>query len=134
MISGRIALTWVVTILCAAAVALLLVPVVVLAQTDNGTKQDNGRKQARAMRVPSGAISIDGRLDDAAWRDAPPITDFVQREPTEGAPPTDRMEVRFVYDNDALYVGARMFSDGPIQAPMGRRDNGEQAEHLPVSL
>ena len=63
-----------------------------------------------------------------------PITDFVQREPTEGAPPTDRMEVRFVYDDDALYVGARMFSDAPIQAPMGRRDNGDQAEHLLVSL
>ena len=52
----------------------------------------------------------------------------------EGAPPTDRMEVRFVYDDDALYVGARMFSDAPIQAPMGRRDDGEQAEHLLVSL
>ena len=134
MISGRITSIRVTAILCVAAVALLLVPAVVLAQTDNGTKQDNGRKQARAMRVPSGAISVDGRLDDAAWRDAPPITDFVQREPTEGAPPTDRMEVRFVYDNDALYVGARMFSDAPIQAPMGRRDNGEQAEHLLVSL
>ena len=86
------------------------------------------------MRVQSGAVNVDGRLDDAAWRDAPPVTEFVQREPTEGAPPTDRMEVRFVYDDDALYVGARMYSDAPIQAPMGRRDNGDQAEHLLVSL
>ena len=86
------------------------------------------------MRVASGAVNVDGRLDDAAWRDAPPVTDFVQREPTEGAPPTDRMEVRFVYDDDALYVGARMYSDAPIQAPMGRRDDGDQAEHLLVSL
>jgi Domain of unknown function (DUF5916) len=122
MISGRTTFTWISAILCVAAAATAQV------------SQDNGRKQAHAMRVPSGAINVDGRLDDAAWRDAPPITDFVQREPTEGAPPTDRMEVRFVYDNDALYVGARMFSDAPIQAPMGRRDNGEQAEHLRVSL
>jgi hypothetical protein len=96
--------------------------------------QDNGRKQARAVRVAAGAVNVDGQLDDAAWRNAPAVTEFVQREPTEGAPPTDRMEVRFVYDDDALYVGARMYSNAPIQAPMGRRDNGDQAEHLLVSL
>ena len=44
------------------------------------------------------------------------------------------MEVRFAYDDGALYVGARMYSAAPIQAPMGRRDEGEQAEHLLVSL
>jgi uncharacterized protein DUF5916 len=97
-------------------------------------QQDNGRKQARAVRIGAGAVNVDGQLDDPAWRSAPPVTDFVQREPTEGAPPTDRMEVRFVYDDDALYVGARMYSNAPIQAPMGRRDNGDQAEHLLVSL
>lgn len=96
--------------------------------------QNNGRKEARAVRVPSGAIDVDGRLDEVAWRSAPAITDFIQREPVEGAPPTDRIEVRFAYDDTALYVGARMSSDAPIQAPMGRRDTGEQAEHLLVSL
>ena len=122
---GRTTLFWIVVTLCLAftAPASAQVP-----------QQDNGRKQARAVRVQSGAVNVDGRLDDAAWRDAPPVTEFVQREPTEGAPPTDRMEVRFVYDDDALYVGARMYSDAPIQAPMGRRDNGDQAEHLLVSL
>ena len=65
---------------------------------------------------------------------AAPLAEFVQKEPDEGAPPTDRMEVRFVYDDAALYVGARMSSSAPIQAPMGRRDEGEQAEHLRVSL
>lgn len=94
----------------------------------------NGRKEAHAVRVPAGAIDVDGRLDEAAWRSARPITDFVQREPVEGAPPTDRMEVRFAYDDDALYVGARLYASGPIQAPMGRRDEGDQAEHVVVSL
>jgi hypothetical protein len=115
-------------------IALVLVPIALMAQPNNGTQQDNGRKQARAVRVAAGTVSVDGRLEDAAWRDAPPVTDFVQREPTEGAPPTDRMEVRFVYDDNALYVGARMYSDAAIQAPMGRRDSGDQAEHLLVSL
>ena len=62
------------------------------------------------------------------------IAGFVQKEPAEGAQPTDRMDVRFAYDDTALYVGARMYSGAPIQAPMGRRDEGEQAEHLLVSL
>ena len=67
---------------------------------------------------------------------AAPITDFVQKEPTEGAAPTDAMEVRFVYDDDALYVGARMSTrNAPaIQAPLGRRDNGDQAEHILIWL
>ena len=86
------------------------------------------------MRVPAGSIRVDGRLDDSAWRDVLPLTDFVQREPVEGAPPTDRMEVRFAYDDTALYVGARMYADGPVQAPMGRRDEGDQAEHFGVFL
>ena len=45
------------------------------------------------------------------------------------------MDVRIVYDDDVLYVGARMFSkDGRIQAPLGRRDNTDQAEHILVSF
>jgi hypothetical protein len=47
------------------------------------------RKQATATRVPNGAIRVDGRLDDEACQKATPITDFIQKEPTEGAAPTD---------------------------------------------
>src|SRR5918994_7312352 len=47
------------------------------------------RKQATATRVPNGSIRVDGRLDDESWRNATPITDFIQKEPTEGAAPTD---------------------------------------------
>ena len=93
------------------------------------------RKQATATRVPNGSIRVDGRLDDEAWQKAAPITDFIQKEPVEGAAPTDAMDVRIVYDDDVLYVGARMFSkDGRIQAPLGRRDNIDQAEHILVSF
>ena len=84
------------------------------------------RKQAMAARVPSDSIRVDGRLDEGVWALATPVVDFVQKEPIEGAPPTDRTEIRFVYDDDALYVGARMYSGaGPsgIQAPLGRRDS-----------
>jgi hypothetical protein len=97
---------------------------------------DPERKQARAVRVANGAVRVDGRLDELVWRDAPPVTDFVQKEPIEGVTATEPMEVRFVFDGAALYIGARMRSADPasIQAPMGRRDNVDQAEYLQVSL
>ena len=83
-------------------------------------------KVADAIRVPPGEIQVDGRLEEAAWSRAVPTTDFVQKEPVEGAPPSERTEVRFVYDDGGLYVGARMSSSqgrGGIQAPLGRRDS-----------
>ena len=95
---------------------------------------DEGRKQASAVRVAAESIRLDGRLDEEAWRDVPVLTDFVQKEPVEGAPPTDRMEVRFAYDDSALYVGARMYSQAPVRAPLGRRDEDGQAEQLLISL
>ena len=88
-----------------------------------------------ATRVPNDSVRVDGRLDDEAWLKAAPITDFVQKEPVENAAPTDRMDVRLLYDDDALYVGARMWSrDGRIQAPLGRRDDTSQAEHILVAF
>ena len=104
------------------------------AAQDQQDQQEIVRKQATAMRVAPGSVNVDGRLDDAAWRDAIPVTDFWQREPIEGAEPSDPIEVRFAYDEDALYVGARLFSSAPIQAPMGRRDEGEQSEYFSVML
>jgi hypothetical protein len=108
-------------------VVFLLCPTFVAAQE---------RKHAQATRVANGAIRVDGRLDEPIWRDAAPLVDFIQKEPVEGAPPTDGMEVRFAYDDEALYVGARMYTREAriVQAPLGRRDDTNQAEHLIVSL
>src|SRR5688572_16326364 len=106
------------------------------AQTPPAAQADASerRKEARAVRVADGAVRVDGRLDDAAWQPAPPITDFVQKEPVEGVAPADAIDVRIVYDDEAIYVGARMTSGQPIVAPLGRRDEPNQAEHLLVSL
>lgn len=94
-------------------------------------------KRATAVRVENGSIGIDGVLDEAVWSTAPAVTDFRQKEPNEGAEPTDRMEVRFVYDDAALYIGARMYSADPaaIQAPLGRRDEvTDVAENIQISF
>ena len=93
-------------------------------------------KRAVATRVPNGTIAVDGRLDETLWKTLPAITDFLQKQPNEGAEPTERTEVRLAYDDAALYVGARMYAKDPskIQAPIGRRDNIGQMEHLVISL
>jgi hypothetical protein len=93
-------------------------------------------KQVTAVRVPPGEIRLDGRLDDPAWAGARWIDDFVEKMPVEGGTPTDSMRIALLYDDHALYVGARLYSHDPahIQAPFSRRDNTAQAEHLWVSL
>ena len=52
---------------------------------------------------------IDGRLTDPAWAEATPITGFIQRELHEGAPATERTEVRILTDGQALYIGAWLY-------------------------
>ena len=87
-----------------------------------------------AVRV-SVAPVIDGRLD-SVWSSAPAAAGFTQRRPAEGEPAIDSTAVRFLYDDDALYIGARMYSRDPahIEAAVARRDNTTGAEQLRVSL
>ncbi|MFL5382223.1 MAG: DUF5916 domain-containing protein [Longimicrobiaceae bacterium] len=93
-------------------------------------------RRAAAVRISGRAPEVDGRLDDAAWAAAPVLSGLTQKDPKEGEPATERTEVRFLYDDHALYVGARMVSSEPakIQAPVSRRDVWDQAETFAVSL
>ena len=71
------------------------------------------------------AISIDGRITEGAWATATPITQFRQSQPNEGEPSTVPTEVRILFDDEALYVAARMREPGgrgAIRAPLARRD------------
>ncbi len=74
-----------------------------------------------AVRAAS-AVRIDGRLDDAAWAAATPLTRFTQVDPEEGAPGSEETEARFLYDDEALYVGVRLRDRGAVRARLGRRD------------
>ena len=64
---------------------------------------------------------IDGRLDDAAWARAAPMTGFTQREPQDGQPASERTEVRVVFDDEALYVGVWAFDSRPDAIVPGER-------------
>ncbi|MCY1082046.1 DUF5916 domain-containing protein [Archangium lansingense] len=92
-------------------------------------------RRLAAVRVEQ-APRVDGVLDDDIWRRIPFTSDFLQKEPEQGKPSTLRTEVAFVYDAEALYVGARMASDKPedIETVMTRRDESGSAERLIISL
>jgi hypothetical protein len=79
-------------------------------------------------------IRIDGRLTEEAWRNAPAIEDFVQGEPVEGAPAAARTVVRVLYDDEALYIGARLYEPDParIARQLVRRDETGQADYFEV--
>ena len=69
------------------------------------------RRVARATRTQTPPV-IDGVLDDAEWARAEPIGELHQVEPVEGAP-TERTEVRVLFDSEHLYLGVRCFDSDP---------------------
>jgi hypothetical protein len=74
-----------------------------------------------AVRV-SASIQIDGVPDEAAWNAATPITAFTQIDPNEGEPVSQPTDVRFLFDDNALYIGGRFYDSGPIMTRLARRD------------
>ena len=82
------------------------------------------RASVTAVRA-TGHITIDGLIDEPQWAAAPVINSFTQDEPDEGHPPTERTEVRILFDDEAVYIGAMMFDSAPdsIVARLGRRDS-----------
>src|ERR1044071_2792791 len=83
------------------------------------------RREYTTMRASS-EIKIDGSLDDAEWKRVEPTADFVQNSPTQNAPVMFPTEVRIMYDNIGIYVGAMMFDSAPdsIGTQLGIRDDG----------
>ena len=79
---------------------------------------------ARATRVAA-PPTIDGRIDDAVWQQAVPITEFWQTAPDAGESASQPTEVRIVYTDQALYVGVRMYDSNPagLTVSDARRDS-----------
>src|SRR5512139_1195955 len=64
------------------------------------------RRTVLAVRLdPDEAIELDGRLDESAWQRTAPATDFLQQDPDNGAPATERTEVRVLFDRYRLILG-----------------------------
>jgi hypothetical protein len=75
---------------------------------------DSGPPIIRAIRLnPDENITVDGRLDEAVWARADSATDFIQFDPRNGEPATEGTDVRVVFDQDSLYIGAEFFDSDP---------------------
>ena len=92
-----------------------------------GTLSLGGKSQSQ---TPSERDTVEpprlvGVLDESAWRSAALIDAFVQQEPSEGDPATERTVVRLMYDEHALYVGVEAYDSNPnaVIATEMRRDS-----------
>ena len=78
------------------------------------TPSESSRRSVVAVRLEQReTVVLDGVLDEAVWMRAVPATDFVQQDPVNGAPPTERTEVRFAVSREALYMGVTCFDSEP---------------------
>lgn len=86
-------------------------------------------RSAKATRVEH-PPKLDGTLTDPEWQMASPITDFLQREPFEGQTPTEKTEVRVLYDKHDVYFGILCFDSdsGKIVARELRRDVSQELD------
>ena len=78
------------------------------------------RRAAAAVRVDTGPAA-EGWRNDPAWQQAMVISDFTQQEPTQGASASERTEVRILFDDEALYVGAWLFDSDANRIVVGER-------------
>ena len=73
----------------------------------SGFSQPKRLQAVKAIQAPR----IDGVLDDSAWQSAPVVTGFIQNFPQSGQPASVKTEVKILYDDDAVYIGAMLFDD-----------------------
>lgn len=92
-------------------------------------------KRATAIRIFEKPL-IDGKLNDTIWKKAKPVNDFIEKHPDENTPPGEPTEIRFLYDVNNLYIGARMYRAKPdsIVAYVSKRDNPGMSERIIITL
>ena len=101
-----------------------------------GSLNDAPRPHAEAVRA-TGSIQIDGLLDEATWDEAFVIDRFVQLRPSPGAPVSERTEVRLLYDDENLYVGAELYDSNPsgiVRSGLQRDNTTGQGATFAISL
>jgi hypothetical protein len=112
--------------------AFLFIPVLLAA---NGTDPGISKKTHFAVRLES-SIQVDGQLDELAWQQVPPTSDFTQFSPNPGAAPSQPTEVWILYDDAYLYLGARLYDSRPdsILMEMDDRDRLGNTDYFGIIL
>lgn len=131
-------------ILALSLLGILLCPCALTAQSplepvapDVMVRDSQGRATVRTARLPS-PLQFDGRLDEPFYRDVKPFGDFIQQEPHNGEPATDKTEAWVFFDDDNVYLSARLWETDSSRRVMSdmRRDsfNLYNNDHLAVLL
>lgn len=103
-------------------------------ETSSSDSNETPAPSAVAVAVHE-EVRLDGVLTDGAWRRAPVVGAFTQRDPDEGEPATQPTEVRFIFDSDAIYIAARMYDDLGADGVTGqllRRDAHPQSDWIEI--
>lgn len=103
-----------------ASKSLFLVPLMVMSLS--GFTQT---RNLAALKISS-PPKIDGSLDETTWGSAPVARDFIQNFPKAGEPATVRSEVKILYDNSAIYIGAMLYDDPALVRKQLTARDGEQ--------
>jgi hypothetical protein len=92
-------------------------------------------RAVRAVHIDS-PPKIDGYLNEQVWTLAAPATDFVQRDPDEGRPASERTEIRVLYDDEALYFGCMFYDSEPekVVARLTRRDDEIESDRGSIRI
>jgi hypothetical protein len=90
--------------------------------------------QAVDVAHTTGPVTIDGRLDEPAWAEVVPITEFVRSSPTQGGAPPGLTEVRFMHNDTVLYVGVRVDHGRPVRYRMAPREDLNQDDQIGIFL
>jgi hypothetical protein len=92
---------------------LVLIAVALLLDASSSVAQTSEQPPTFTATRTTGAITLDGALDEPEWTGAPVARGFVQSDPAEGQPATFDTDVRMLYDDEAVYFGVVAFDDEP---------------------
>jgi hypothetical protein len=100
-------------------------------QAPQAASESGNRPTIVAMRLADGeSIVLDGRLDEPGWSRADAGGDFIQVDPENGRPATEKTEIRILFSANALYIGITCYDSEPtrIMSYQRRRDEGLPAD------
>ena len=109
----------------------LIIPSLVFSQADSIVF----KKELKITKTDE-SIKIDGVLDEDVWKTANIANKFVVFRPDPGKPLSEKTEVRMAYDDNAIYIGAKLIDSRPdsIYRQLVERDNIGASDFFGISL
>jgi hypothetical protein len=100
-----------------------------------GYSENKPEKNIFAVRTDQ-LVKIDGLLNENVWKTSDYVSGFTQLDPNEGKTPTEKTIVWIAYDDQALYIAARMYDSSPdsIYANLVRRDENSNSDRFTVYI